>query len=156
MNTLRLSLLVAAALCISTISATKARYPLAMWSQKAFADVKETHEPQHMQLVLEAFKSAAATSQAANVVVITKEGLTSRHLARNAKNYDFIKSQLKTHAELYTNLEEPFNATTFKESYETVLSYSLESVVEVETLAKQLEEDLNSSKGQQNVVVIVV
>ena len=73
----------------------------------------------------ESFPSAAEASNAANVVVIVKEGLTSRHLARNARTFDFIKSQLRAHAELYTNLEESFNITTFNAAYDNVLSYTL-------------------------------
>lgn len=134
MNTLRLSLLVASALCISTLSASHVRFPLAMWSEKAFDEVRESHEPQHIELVLDSLTSAADASNASNVVVIVKEGLSSRHLAKNARNYNFIKSQLINHARLYTNLEESLNATTFKAAYDNVLSYTLSSTDELESL----------------------
>ena len=100
MNTLRLSLLVASALCISTLSATHVRFPLAMWSEKAFDRVREYHEPQTAQLALDSLKSAAEASNATNVVVIVKEGLTSKHLAHNAKHLEFIKNQFSSHAAL--------------------------------------------------------
>lgn len=45
MNTVRLSFVVAAALWIAMASAVQIRFPLAMWGERAFDDVTESHKP---------------------------------------------------------------------------------------------------------------
>jgi len=98
----------------------------------------------------------ADASNAANVVVVVKEAFTSRQFVNNAKSYSFIKEQVKSHAQLYTNLQEPFNTTTFSALFQNVQAYSLQSVDELTTLVGQLSADLTASTQAQNVVLVVI
>ena len=105
-----------------------------MWGGNAFDNLQESHSPQHMSHVVDTLRTVAEASNAANVVVIVKEALTSRHFVHNARSYDFIKDQVKSNAQLYTNLQEPFNTTAFSALFQNVQVYTLQSVEELSTL----------------------
>lgn len=127
-----------------------------MWGGQAFDSLTESHSPQHMELVVESLRTAADASNAANVVVIVKEAFTSRQFVSNAKSYNFIREQVKSHAQLYTNLQEPFNTTAFSALFQNVQAYTLQSVDELATLVEQLTTDLTASTSAQNVVLVVI
>jgi hypothetical protein len=109
-----------------------------------------------MGQVVETLRTVAEASSAANVVVIVKEAFTSRQFVHNAKSYDFIRSQVKSHAQLYTNLQEPFNTTALSTLFQDVQAYTLQSVDELTTLVSQLTADLTASTKAQNVVLVVI
>lgn len=109
-----------------------------------------------MQQVVELLQTAADASKSANLVVIVKEAMTTKHFVHNARQFDFIRQEVQQSAKVFTNLEEPFNVTTFRASHDNVLSYTLQSITELNDLVNQLSADLNSSNSTQNVVIVLV
>ena len=109
-----------------------------------------------MQHVVETLRTVAEASNAANVVVVVKEALTSKQFVHNARSYNFIKDQVKSNAQLYTNLQEPFNTTAFSTLFQDVQVYTLQSVDELSALVAQLTADLTVSVQAQNVILVVI
>jgi hypothetical protein len=127
-----------------------------MWGGNAFDNLQESNAPQHMSQVVETLRTTAEASNAANVVVFVKEALTSKHFAHNARSFSFIREQVKSNAQLYTNLQEPFNTTAFSALFQNVQVYTIQSVDELSALVAQLTADLTASTQAQNVVLVVI
>jgi hypothetical protein len=114
MNKMAVSLLVALSFSLAFVNCeVDDKYPVIMWSQHAFTDIKESASAMQMTTVIDKLASVVEASQAVNVVAIVQEGLTSRELVMHAKNFDFLKQQIQTHSEMYSNLREPFDSGAF-------------------------------------------
>jgi hypothetical protein len=91
-----------------------------------------------MTNVLDLIQNSVEGSKAVNVVAIVKEGLSSRELVHHAKNYDFLKKQIQTNAQMYSNLAEPFDTYAFAESFNGTSTYTLQTLEELSTLSETI------------------
>ena len=47
------------------------------------------------------------------VITIVKEGMSSKELSLNARNFPYLKQLVNKNAMMYTNLKEPFDSDKF-------------------------------------------
>lgn len=84
MKHMRLALAVVSTLCLTSLTA--ARYPAIMWSETAFNKTRESHEPIHAAQFVDTLKATFEGSQASNLFVFVKEGMTSKELVANVRD----------------------------------------------------------------------
>lgn len=151
------SLLVTLCFSFSVVSShLSEKYPVVMWSDHAFTGIKESASAFQMTNILDKISSLVEASKTVNVVVIVKEGMSSKELVVSAKKFDFLKKQIQSKSELYSNLREPFDTVAFAEAFNGTTTYTLQSMEELNTLAETIQEQLNSSTIQPKVVEVIV
>jgi hypothetical protein len=57
--------------------------------------------------------------------MVVKDGLSSKDFVMNAKKFTYMKSLLVEHADMYTNIREPFNVENFQTVYTSSKTYSI-------------------------------
>jgi hypothetical protein len=68
------------------------------------------------------------------MIVVCKEGLTSKELVSHAKELDYLKSKIVNTALTFTNVREPFSAQLFEKTFEDATVYSLQAASELDAL----------------------
>lgn len=109
-----------------------------------------------MSNVLDKLSSVVEASQAVNVIAIVQEGLTSNELMKHARNFDFIKQQILTNSEMYSNLREPFDTVAFASSFNGSSTYTLQNMEELTTLTEAVQDKLKLSHAQPKVIEVIV
>lgn len=59
------------------------------------------------------------------MIVVVKEGLSSRELISHARQLDYLKERIVNKAETLTNLREPFDHKNFLNKFENSATYTL-------------------------------
>jgi hypothetical protein len=97
-------------------------------------------------------KNFTALANATNIVAIVVEGLTSRDLVINAKEYPYLRKAVKK-AQMYTNLKEPFDYNQFDTIYgANTQLYDLTSLDDLETEVKQIYKVLKNTSVPNHAV----
>jgi hypothetical protein len=94
-----------------------------MWSEKAFPETRESPAAMEMPDVMESIKKVVQSSNPKNIIVVVKDGLSSKEFVMNAKKFTYLKSLVIDHAQMYTNLREQFNVESFEAEYTTSKTY---------------------------------
>jgi len=81
-------------------------------------------------------RATAEGSEAGNLIVINKYGLTTRDVISHARQFDFLKSKLLEHSHTYTNLPQGFSMDLFEQVVGTPQVYHLDSENEIEVLVQ--------------------
>lgn len=87
-------------------------YPFVLYSGASNNSPQEVREPVKFDLVLAKYKQFVG--DATNVVVIVKEGMTSKDLAANAKNFNYLGSKLASNSFTYTDVEGGFDFSAYE------------------------------------------
>jgi len=59
------------------------------------------------------------------MIVVSKEGLSSKELVSHAKELQYLKSKIISTAMTHTNVRESFDQVLFGKSFENTLTYTL-------------------------------
>jgi hypothetical protein len=99
-HTILLSLLGVSLLSVSMVQAQQdtIKYPLIMWSEKAFPETRESPAAMEMPDVMETIKKTVQSSNPKNIIVVVKDGLSSKEFVMNAKKFTYLKSLVIDHA----------------------------------------------------------
>jgi hypothetical protein len=92
----------------------------------------------------------------AHVVVVLKEGLTSRDLVSHARDFDYLKNKIIGYSHTYTNVEGGFSISEFERLIGKPTEYSLQSVDELFVLTNQLARDLSTQFGKTKLVLVTI
>jgi hypothetical protein len=90
------------------------------------------------------------------MIVVAKEGLTSKDLISHARELEYLKERIVNKAETFTNVREPFDVNTFADKFENTVTYTLESATELDALTQQVEEELSKQEATAKQVVVRV
>jgi len=78
-----------------------------------------------MNDVMTAINKVNESSNPKNIIVLVKDGLSSKEFVLNAKKFTYLRSLVVDHSEMYTNLREPFNVEAFQTVYTSSKTYPL-------------------------------
>lgn len=98
----------------AVISVSDEKYPFVMWSEKAFDRPREFQGLVGSTQVIDQLKASAEATQMQNLIVVLKEGLTSKDLVSNARNFEYLKPKILEHSHAYTNVENGFSISEFE------------------------------------------
>jgi hypothetical protein len=125
-----------------------------MWSEKAFPQTRESPAAMEMPDVMENINKAIQSSAPQNVLVLVKDGLSSKEFVMNARKFTYLRSLVIDHAQMFTNLREQFNVEAFESEYTTSKTYPIQSVEEVDLLTSTFANQLNTN--ETNYIVIPI
>ena len=75
-----------------------------MWSKKAFAQTKESPAALETEDVISQITQADKSSNTHNLIVVVKDGLSTREFYNNAKSFDYLRTKVVENGNLFTNL----------------------------------------------------
>ena len=79
----------------------------------------------HPHDVLDAVSNAIEAGKPKNVLILIKDGFSSKELVINAKKFDNLKKLIVSHASLYTNLRQPFDISSIQTEFPQTKLYTV-------------------------------
>ena len=131
-------------------------YPAVFWSELGTQEFQEIQTESTQSEVISKVKELSQNSHASRIIIIRKEGLTTRELFRNARYLDFDRALIMNHSIAFTNVSTDGFDQVADLELESTLGYNItQYVIDEENEIPVLAEAL-ASKHQEKVSIIEV
>ena len=141
--------------CLFAISISQTvKYPMIVYSEAAFSETKESSGAVHTHDVMDKLSESLKSANSHKLLLIVRDGFSSKELVMNAKKFQTLKEMIKSHSSVFTNLRQPFDFQAVKSEFHDTLHYDVTSINEASPLSQKILADF-SSTGEENKVIIV-
>ena len=82
------------------------------------------------------------------MVVILKEGLSTKELISNAHSFDYLKQKIITYGQIYTQLQDGFDQAELEKQISKPMEFTLNQLEELPTLVDTFGDALASSEDK--------
>ena len=151
-------------LCIATVATitltahqafAAEQYPFVLYAAPhSNSHPEEIREPVKFDAVLAKYKQFVG--DATNVVVIVKEGLTSKVLASNAHQFAYLGSKLAQNSFTYTDVEGGFDTSAYEGSIHAHETYTLDKLADLDSVTDKIKGDLRSTNALFKITLLTV
>ena len=149
------TLLFVACLFAASLAQTT-KYPMIIYSREAFSKTEESSGAMHTHDVMDKLQEAMTAAKAGNLLLIVKDGFSSKELVMNAKKFENLKQMIQFHSSIYTNLRQPFDFEAVKSTFPETRHYRVGTLNEAIVLTKKVFDDLEAAGKEQNVIIVEV
>jgi hypothetical protein len=122
-------------------------YPAVFWSELGTQEFQEIQTESSQSEVISKVKELSQNSHASRIIIIRKEGLTTRELFRNARYLDFDRALIMNHSIAFTNVSTDGFDQVADLELESTLGYNITQYVideenEIPVLAEALPQSI--------------